>query len=104
MYYMNKRNEVNMVIKELTKSQFRDEFEENDGFSYDGLGALYDFINEDTSDNIKLDVVELRCTYSEYDSIEDYNNDYGVNYTKYSDIEETTVIGIDNDSFIISNH
>jgi len=93
-----------MIIKELTKSQFINEFEEQDGFSYDGLGALYDFINDATTDNIKLDVVDLRCSFSEYKSIKDYNIDYGVDYTNYSDIEETTVIGIDNSSFIISNH
>ena len=68
------------------------------------MGALYDYINDATSDNIELDVVELRCTYSEYDSIKDYNNDYDEKYTNYIDIEETAVIGIDTDRFIIVNH
>tara|TARA_R100001460_G_scaffold5219_2_gene14649 strand:- start:217 stop:498 length:282 start_codon:yes stop_codon:yes gene_type:complete len=93
-----------MIYKELTKSQFRDEFEENDGFSYDGLGVLYDFIMEATSDNIELDVIELRSTYSEYDSIKDYNSDYNENYKDYRDITSTTVLGIDSDRFIIVNY
>ena len=98
-----------MIYKELTKSQFRDEFEENDGFSYDGLGALYDYINSYIDDylddhNTKLDVVELRCTYSEYDTIKDYNDDYNEEYTNYKDITATAVIPIDSDRFIIANY
>ena len=98
-----------MIIKELTKSQFRDEFEENDGFSYDGLGALYDYINDYIDDNLddhnmKLDVVELRCTYSEYDTIKDYNDDYNEEYTNYKDITATAVVPIDSDRFIIANY
>ena len=93
-----------MIIKEITKSQFRDEFGTNSAFSYDGLGALYDYINDATSDNIELDVIALNCEFSEYDSIKDYNDDYDKEYTNYIDIEETAVIGIDTDRFIIANY
>ena len=94
-----------MIYKELTKSQFRDEFETDDGFTWDGLGALYDFIIDNLDDyNTKLDVVELRCIYSEYDSIKDYNDDYNKECTNYKDITATTVIPIDSDRFIIANY
>jgi hypothetical protein len=98
-----------MIIKELTKSQFRDEFGTNDGFSYDGLGALYDYINDYIDNylddhNTKLDVIALRCEYTEYDTIKDYNNDYNEEYTDYKDITATAVVGIDKDRFIIANY
>ena len=94
-----------MIYKELTKSQFKDQFENDDGFSWDGLGALYDYINDNLDDyNTRLDVIALRCEYSEYDSIKDYNDDYNEEYTDYKDITATAVIPIDSDRFIIANY
>ncbi len=71
------------------------------GFSYDGLSALFDYLSEleeETGEEIELDVVALHLQYSEmsiYDFIYDYYNDadieellniYGLNV-----VEEITV-------------
>ena len=48
-------------------SQFRDAFfyaGRKDQFSYDGLGLLFDFL-EEVDPDYDLDVVELCCTYAE---------------------------------------
>ena len=81
---------------------------ERDNFSYDGLKALFEYLEEyeeGTGEEVELDVIALCCEYAEYDSLSEYNNDYG---TKYSEIDaiqdDTTLIKIDDNSFIIQQY
>ena len=81
---------------------------ERDNFSYDGLKALFEYLEEyeeDTGEEVELDVIALCCDYMEYDSLKEYNDDYG---TKYSEIDaiqnDTTLIKIDDNSFIIKQY
>ena len=74
-------------------------------FSYAGLSALYDYLEQlenDIGEEIELDVIGLCCEYAEYDSLEEFQADYSEDYQTIGDIEsDTTVITIDDDSFII---
>lgn len=48
-------------------SQFRDEFHRRgrgDRFSYEGLGILFDYL-EDLGEDIEMDVIGICCSYSE---------------------------------------
>ena len=81
---------------------------ERDNFSYDGLKALFEYLEEyeeGTGEEVELDVIALCCDYAEYDSLKEYNDDYG---TKYSEIDaiqdDTTLIKIDDNSFIIQQY
>jgi len=82
---------------------------ERDNFSYDGLKALFEYLEEyeeGTGEEVELDVIALCCDYMEYDSLKEYNDDYG---TKYSEIDaiqnDTTLIKIDGlSSFIIQQY
>jgi hypothetical protein len=81
---------------------------ERDNFSYDGLKALFEYLEEyeeGTGEEVELDVIALCCEYAEYDSLSEYNDDYG---TKYSEIDaiqnDTTLIKIDDNSFIIQQY
>ena len=82
---------------------------ERDNFSYDGLKALFEYLEEyeeDTGEEVELDVIALCCDYMEYDSLKEYNDDYG---TKYSEIDaiqdDTTLIKIDGgNGFIIQQY
>ncbi len=50
-------------------------------FTYDGLRALYDHIEDwenDTGDELELDVIAFCCEFSEYDSIETLADDWGI--------------------------
>ena len=83
-------------------------FERMNNFSYDGLKALFEYLEdyeEDTGEEIELDVIALCCDYAEYDSLNEYNRDYD---TKYSEIDaiqdDTTLIKIDDNSFIIQQY
>ena len=76
-----------------------------DNFSRAGLSALYEYfeqLEEDTGNPIELDVIAFCCEYSEYESLEEFQEDYGDDYQSIEDIEsETTVIPVDDDGFII---
>ena len=81
---------------------------ERENFSYDGLKALFEYLEEyeeSTGEEVELDVIALCCEYTEYDSLNEYNDDYG---TKYSEIDaiqdDTTLIKIDDNSFIIQQY
>jgi hypothetical protein len=95
---------------DVNKSMFRDAFvrmDRKDNFSYEGLGALYDFLIEceDLPENeMELDVIALCCDFTEYANLEDFNKEHDT-ANDIEDIEDrTTVIRIDDESFIIQNY
>ncbi len=48
-------------------------------FTYDGLKALFEFLEEyeeGTGEEIELDVIDLCCNYTEYESIGEFWLDY----------------------------
>ena len=92
----------------INEYQFRDAFHKmgrDEQFSYAGLSALYDYLEQlgdDIGEEIELDVIALCCEYAEYDSLAEFREDYGEDYNTMEDIEyHTTVIMIDDESFII---
>jgi hypothetical protein len=77
-------------------------------FTYDGLRALFDYwenYQDETSEEIELDVCALCCEFTEYENLKAFQHDYSVEW--YPDIEAiekaTTVIMIDDESFIIQS-
>jgi len=89
-------------------NDFRDAFQRSRPkyFSYEGLEALYNWLidlENDIGHEEELDVIALCCDFSEYKDLAEFQADYNVDdYTCIEDIEEcTTVIPIDDDSFII---
>jgi hypothetical protein len=89
------------MIIHVTERIFIDSFQGNQ-FSYDGLCALFHYLDDMGSDpSIELDVIALCCEFSEYDSIDDFHDQYGEKYESIDDIaEHTTVIDIDGTRFI----
>jgi hypothetical protein len=76
-------------------------------FSYHGLRALFDYIEQleyDISEQLELDVIAISCDWTEWESLEDYQEQYSAE--SMEDIEDiTTVIYIDGtDSFITLAH
>ena len=74
-------------------------------FSYEGLQALYLYLEEyeeDTGEEINLDVIALCCEYAEYDSLKEFQANYGEEYESIEDISDATaLIPIDDNAFII---
>ena len=81
----------------VTENEFRNAFQElrPNKFSYDGLKALYEYFEEyedSTGEKIELDVIAICSEYSEYESLEEFNNAYGKEWTLETLQEHTTVI------------
>ena len=95
------------MFQQIDEYDFVKAFEEirPNNFSRAGLFALYDYfeqLEEDIGNPIELDVIAICCEYSEYESLEEFQEDYGEDYESIEDIEsETTVIPVDDDGFII---
>jgi hypothetical protein len=95
------------MIQTINEYQFADAFKSirPDHFSYEGLKALYDYLEDyedSTGEQIELDVIGLCCEYVEYEDLETFQEDYSEDYESIEEIEHATqVIMIDDDAFII---
>ena len=96
----------------ITESQFINAFKSWDTyknqFSYDGLKALFEWFEEyenDTGEEMELDVVAICCEFTEYESLKEYNEDYDKEYEEIEAIsDDTTLIKIDDGRFIIQQY
>lgn len=64
-------------------------------FSREALFALFDYLEEfeqDIGEDIELDVIGLCCDYTEYTSLEEFNEDHGMDYETIEDLEEETQV------------
>tara|TARA_R100001082_G_scaffold69380_1_gene39353 strand:+ start:202 stop:531 length:330 start_codon:yes stop_codon:yes gene_type:complete len=89
MYTEVKENDFRNAFKTWQGGQYKD------NFSYDGLGALfnwYEALEEDTGVQIEFDMVAICCEYSEYESLEEFNNAYGKEWTLEELQDHTQVI------------
>ena len=103
--------------------RFKD-MDRDDNFSYDGKKALFDYLEEleeDTAQEMELDVIALCCEYTEYKDLKEFLNDYPTTIKierkdfekdeeeEYKEAvmeeldEHTTMIKIDDEAFIIQN-
>lgn len=101
----------------ISEYQFIDEFKSlrPDNFSYEGLKALYDWFEqyeEDTGEDIELDVIAICCDFGEYTSDEikayyDYMLDVGDDTDMHDIIQQlndhTIVIPVSDDIVIIQS-
>lgn len=64
------------MIQTINSSQFTDAFRRTNQFSYEGLGALFDYL-EEVDPDFELDVIALCCDYSE-DTVAGIAETYGL--------------------------
>jgi predicted ArsR family transcriptional regulator len=109
-----------MIIQSVNLYQFRDAFVRagrGDQFSYDGLSAIFDYLEElsdDTGENIELDVIAICCEFAESDW-ESIASDYNIDLTDCEDDEQsidavrdyleshTSLVGESEGSFVYAN-
>ncbi len=96
------------MIKTIGFCEFTDSFRNmgrGEQFSYGGLQALYDYLEElaeDIGEEVELDVIALCCEYAEYADLEEFQGDYGEDYDCMEAVEENTlVIYVAGERFII---
>ena len=90
---------------------FRDAFtlaNRKDQFSYEGLGILFDFLEDyedQTGQSYELDVIALCCDYCE-DTFEDVAKNYNIDISECEDAEEIrqTVLDYLNDETMVCGH
>ena len=97
-----------MLVKKVYFNDFLEEFKKydrEDNFTYHGKKALFNYLDElgeDIGEPIELDIIGISCDFTEYASLEEFNDDYQLDIDDIDDINDyTIVIPIDNSSFII---
>lgn len=101
-----------MLKTNVYENEFRDMFNaiRPDNFSYKGLGALFEYLeelSEDIGEDIEVDVIAICCDFTEYESLLDFNQEYyGYDSDRYmADTDElrdhTSVIEFGESSLII---
>lgn len=91
--------------------QFHDAFRNmnrQDQFTYQGLTALYEFIeqlDDETGSETELDVIALCCEFTEYEDLKEFHKDYSAeDYPNLESIRNNTlVIEVGSESFIIQD-
>ena len=78
-----------------------------DNFTYDGLMALFSYLEqyeEACGTEIELDVCAICCDFTEYENLKEFRDNFSDRFDSIEDIQdETTVIMVDDDAFIIQN-
>ena len=72
-----------------------DEMGRGANFSRAGRFALYEYMTEyeeATGEEIELDVIALCCEFTEWESLDEFRENYGEEYQTYEDIADKTVI------------
>jgi ferritin len=100
------------MIKKVTLNYFMDRFrafDRYDNFGYEGLKALFEYIEQyedETGKQIELDVTALCCDYKKYDSLEEFNQEYGEEFESLDEVrDKTDVIEIEgSNAFIIQRY
>ena len=95
----------------INQYYFRQAFhdmERGNQFSYCGLNALYfalEELEENTGEEMELDVIALCCDFAEYEDLKTFNKEYDQECETIEDVSKLTwVIPIDEESFIIQQY
>ena len=97
-----------MIYQTVNLNDFRDAFKRagrEKQFSYEGLENLFDFLSEVYEEkNFELNVIAICSAYSEYNSLDEYNEDYDA-VESIEEVEDLTFVlrKANGESFIIQN-
>ena len=64
-------------------------------FTYKGKKALFEHLEEyeeQTGQQIDLDVIALCCEFTEFESLQEFKDQYGDDYESFEDIEYNTMV------------
>lgn len=93
------------MIITLTEQEFIRKFKEvrPNNFTNEGLRALYEYF-EEYDEGLEFNPISFCVEFTEYESLNEFYGDYDQRLDTYYDLNEyTTVIPIDDYSFIIAN-
>ena len=83
----------------VTIYDFVNAFESSDtyknNFTRKGLHALFEELEqyeEDMGEELDFDMIALCCEYAEYESLKEFQDDYGKEYETFENIQEETIL------------
>jgi len=94
------------IISENEFVQSFDEYNRSENFSRAGRIALFAYLEnyeEETGEEMELDIIALCCEYTEYENLEELQGNYSVESMEELE-QNTSVIMIDSESFIIQDY
>ena len=97
-----------MIIKTIDIYEFRRAFTDYnraDQFSYEGLGALFDWLEEmsnDCTEPYELDVIGLCCEFTEYSDLDEIKQAYNTINT-IDDLHDRTIAIVFDGGIIIQD-
>lgn len=89
---------ANTLVTTVNFNQFLDAMRENwESLSYEGATALYEYYNElaeDLGESIEFDPIAIRCEWSEYENLQEFNRDYNSQnpFDYWEEVEENTTV------------
>ena len=95
------------MIQTVSFSTFRDAFRlcRPSNFSHDALGVLFDYLEEledSTGQQMELDVIALCCDFTEYESLEELQENYS-EIESLQDLCDNTIVIQAGERIIIQN-
>ena len=94
------------LYQKINQSAFIDEFARYDrekDYSYDAKCALFDYYSEladETGEPIEVDVIDICGDWSEFESLDELNKATENDYESVEDIDDFTVIQLDNGNLL----
>ena len=88
-------DEMKMNVTEYEFVKAFDDMNRGNNFSRAGRFALYEYLTEMESINdeeIELDVIALCCDFTEWESLEEFRENYGEEYRTFEDVADRTII------------
>ena len=85
---------------------FQKSAERKHQFSYDGLKALFAYYEQfeaDTGQEIEFDPIAICCDWTEYEDLDDYNEQNDTDYDFETLCGDTQVIDVDKEKIIVMN-
>ena len=89
------------MITHVTQSEFIDTFRNShsykNNFSYDGLMALFEYLEQyedSTDEQIQFDMIGLCCEYSEYSNVKEFITDYQDSPELHEDLDYSEIISV----------
>jgi hypothetical protein len=85
-----------MIYKSIDIYDFRrafTDYDRNNEFSYEGLGALFDWLSEmsnDCTEPYELDVIALCCEFTEYSDLAEIKQSYNT-INNIDDLHDRTI-------------
>ena len=99
-----------MLYSNVSFCEFCDMFynhDREDQFSYKGREALYNWysdLSEEQGEDLEVDIVAICCEWTEYNDLEDYNEQNGSEYEEINDLRKDCIIIVsDSGSLLVWN-